>query len=353
MRIKALTKTMVGEELDAFIVTGTANVFYFTGSISEGVLIIQTESEPLLLAPRLNYSVALDQAKGVSVEHYTRANMIEKIVQKCDNEKIQRIGFDNLTLKTYQTLSDLLKTKLEPKTDLIWNMRKIKQEEEISLMRKASKLADIGMKAGQDAMKEGVGENVIAAEIAYAMRKEGAEDYAFPFIVASGPRSAYPHAGVTDRKLKLGDFVTIDMGARYHGYCSDLTRTFIVGSASEKQEKIYQAVLEANTTAFDSFVEDAECSEVDKVARDIITEKGFGEYFIHGLGHGVGLEVHEPPSVGQTSEENLRNGNTVTNEPGIYIHGFGGVRVEDTVLVSNHRPESLTKFPKNIEDILV
>lgn len=353
MRIKALTKTMVGEGLDAFIITKNANIFYFTESISEGILIIQTESDPLLLAPRLNHSIALDEAKGVSVEPYTRANMIEKIIQKCNNEKNQRIGFDNLTLKTYQTLKDLLKKKLEPQIDLIWNMRKIKQEKEIGLIRKASELTAIGMEAGRESMKEGTSENVIAAEISYAMRKEGAEDYAFPFIVASGPRSAYPHAGVTGRKLILGDFVTVDMGAKYNGYCSDLTRTFIVGQPSEKQEKIYRTVLEANTTAFDYIVEEAKCSEVDKVAREIIAEKGFGEHFIHGLGHGVGLEVHEPPSVSQNSEETLCNGNIVTDEPGIYIHGLGGVRVEDTVLVSNRRPESLTQFPKNIEDIII
>jgi Xaa-Pro dipeptidase len=352
MRIKALTESIGNEGIDAFIITGEANIFYYTGSISGGILIITAE-QPLLLAPKLNYSIAVDQARDVTVEPYIRKNMVEKVYESCSKAKPEKIGFNELGLKTYQSLNELFNSELEARPDLIWDMRKIKQEKEIGFMKKASKLTDIGMKAGRDVMKEGVSEHEISAEIAYAMRKAGAEDYAFPFIVASGPRSAYPHAGVTDRKVRLGDFITVDMGARFHGYCTDLTRTFIVGQPNDKQRSIYQTVLKANTTAFKYIIEGARCSEVDKVARDIIEKNGFGEHFIHGLGHGVGLEVHEPPSLSQSSEETLRNGNMVTNEPGVYIHGYGGVRVEDTVMVSGDKPESITHFPKKIEDIIV
>jgi Xaa-Pro aminopeptidase len=185
------------------------------------------------------------------------------------------------------------------------------------------------------------------------MRLKGADDYAFPFIVASGPRSAYPHAVVTDRKLANGDFVTIDMGARYRGYCIDLTRTFIIGEPRKKQLEIYNAVYNANIAALPYYREGSQGIDVDKVSRDIIEEAGYGDYYFHGLGHGIGLEVHEPPSISQHSKDKLVSGNVASNEPGIYIHGYGGVRIEDSVHVTEDDPIVLTKFPKNINDVIV
>jgi Xaa-Pro dipeptidase len=209
------------------------------------------------------------------------------------------------------------------------------------------------MEAIRNCLKDDLREYEVAAEAAYAMRKEGAEDCAFPFIVASGPRSAYPHAGVSDRKIRRGDLVKIDMGAAYHEYRSDNTRTFIIGSPTKKQRTIYETVLEANEAALPEIKEGAAGIEVDKIAREIIEKAGFGEAFIHGLGHGVGLEVHEPPSLSKRSEDILQVGNVVSNEPGIYLKGFGGVRIEDTVLVTPLGPERLTKFDKDLDAMRV
>jgi Xaa-Pro aminopeptidase len=185
------------------------------------------------------------------------------------------------------------------------------------------------------------------------MRRDGAEDIAFPFIVASGPRSSYPHAGVSERKIRRGDFVTIDIGATYNGYKSDITRTFIVGSPTLKQRRIYEAVLEANEAALPEIREGSKGINVDCIAREIIKKAGHGEDFIHSLGHGVGLEVHEPPSLSKRSKDVLVPGNVVSNEPGIYLKGFGGVRIEDTVLVTASGPEQLINFEKGLDAMRV
>lgn len=214
-------------------------------------------------------------------------------------------------------------------------------------------MADVGMEAIREHLGEGMREYEVAAEATYAMMWNGAEGIAFTTIVASGPRSAYPHASVTDRRIRKGDFVTIDMGATYKEYRSDITRTFIVGEPTEEQAKIYEAVLRANQTVLPEIKDGASGREVDGVARAVIEEAGYGEYFVHSLGHGVGLEVHEPPSLSKTSEDTLETGNVVTDEPGIYIPGFGGVRIEDTVLVTGSGPVRLTRFDKGLDAMRV
>jgi Xaa-Pro dipeptidase len=220
-------------------------------------------------------------------------------------------------------------------------------------MSRAGELADIGMEAVRESLKAGIREYEVAAEVAYAMMRNSAEGLAFSTIVASGPRSAYPHAGVTERRIKKGDLVTIDLGASHKEYKSDITRTFIIGKPTGKQENIYKTVLQAYNMAFPEFKDGADGKNVDMVARAIIEDAGFGERFVHSLGHGVGLEVHEPPSLSKKSKDTLRVGNVVTNEPGIYIPEFGGVRIEDTVLLTDLDPVRLTNFDRNLDTMCV
>lgn len=350
MRIKRLIKSLEHTDLDAYIVSREPNVYYYTGTTSGGMLIVASGAEPLLLAPRLNLAIAQAQASGCQVKPYTRNNLIEKMEEALKPLSPRTIGFDSLALDLYQKLQERISgTELKASADLVWNMRRVKDARERKLMRKAGKLADIGMEAIREHLREGVREHEVAAEAAYAMMRNGAEDLAFTTIVASGSRSAYPHAGVTDRRIRKGDLVTIDMGATYREYRSDVTRTFIMGEPTEEQERIYETVLKANGTALTEIKVGAKGSEVDGVARAIIEEAGYGEYFVHSLGHGVGLEVHEPPSLSKTSEDRLEKGNVVTDEPGIYIPGFGGVRIEDTVLVTDSSPVRLTRFDKGLD----
>jgi Xaa-Pro aminopeptidase len=353
MRIKKIQETLTEKELDALFISREPNIFYFTNSISGGFLIIPLEDIPTLFTSELNYNIAIDQAKRINIKSYKRSEFIDKISNACKELKLKKIGFDDLNLSTFNTISEKIDSKLIQSNDLIWSLRCIKEKEELKKMKKAAEQAEAGMNRAFTNMKVGITEYELAAEASYAMRQKGADDYAFPFIVASGLRSAYPHAGVSERKLMDGDFVTIDMGARYRGYCIDLTRTFIIGEPTKKQKEIYNTVYNANLAAFPNYFKGRKGKEVDKVSRDIIGKAGYGEYYIHGLGHGMGLEVHEPPSISKHSEDTLVSGNVVSNEPGIYIHGYGGVRIEDSVHITDGLPINLTNFPKEFEKIIV
>ncbi len=354
MRIMNLVKSLEEADLDVYVVTREPNIFYYAGTIGEGLLIVSSESDPVLLAKKRDISIAQDQAIGCEVRSFSGQTEIKEITSVLRELSPEAIGFDELSLGHYRELGDNLDdVRLVEKSELVWKMRKVKDPKEQEMMREAGRLSDTGMDAIRNCIKDGIREHEIAAEASHAMLKDGAEDHGFPFIVASGPRSAYPHAGVSDRKIRRGDFVKIDMGASYRGYRSDNTRTFILGSPTEEQRKIYETVLEANEAALPEIKDGAAGMEVDKIARDIIESAGYGESFIHGLGHGVGLEIHEPPSLSRRSKDTLWVGNVVTNEPGIYLKGFGGVRIEDTVLVTPSGPECLTNFNRDLDAMRV
>jgi Xaa-Pro dipeptidase len=222
----------------------------------------------------------------------------------------------------------------------------VKDPTELASIRKAAELTDAGVKAALSAIEVGVREYEVAAEMEYAMRKLGSEGVAFDTIVASGARSAFPHgahSGCTDQKIRKGEFIVIDVGARYNNYRADLTRTFMIGTPSPKQKRIYEVVREAHQKAFEKIKAGVRTRDVDAAARKVIEKAGFGKYFVHGLGHGVGLDIHEAPSLNPESKERLKVGNVVTDEPGIYIVNYGGVRIEDTVLVHKDQAEKLTK----------
>jgi Xaa-Pro dipeptidase len=205
------------------------------------------------------------------------------------------------------------------------------------------------MKAAYETIKPGIREYEVAAEIEYAMRRKGSWGTAFETIAASGTRSAFPHGGCTDRKIKKGDLVVVDIGATYQCYCSDMTRTVTAGKPSARQKKIYEIVRLAQEKAFQNVKPKARAKDIDAIARKVIENAGYGEYFVHGLGHGVGLEIHEPPTLNQESKDRLTVGNVITIEPGVYITGFGGIRIEDTVLVQKRKAEKLTKGPYTLE----
>jgi len=200
-------------------------------------------------------------------------------------------------------------------------------------------------------LEPGVIERDIVLEIEVFMRTNGAEGVAFPPIVASGLNSSRPHAGVTERAIGAGDFVTIDLGARVQGYCSDLTRTVVMGSASTRQREIYSAVYDANAAAIEAVHGGISGMDLDAVARDLLTKRGFGTQFGHGLGHGVGLQIHEMPSVNSRWRDSIPAGVVITIEPGVYIPEFGGVRIEDLVLVEDGGCTVLSESPRELTEI--
>jgi len=198
------------------------------------------------------------------------------------------------------------------------------------------------MKAANETIRPGVTEIAVGAEIEYAMRKKGGYGTAFETIVASGIRSAYPHGGCSPQEIRRGDLVVVDIGSKYNHYCSDMTRTFVAGKPTDKQKKLYDVVKVAQEKAYNAIKAKAKGKDVDQVARKVIEEAGYSDNFNHGLGHGVGLEIHEFPVLSPSSKDKLAAGNVVSNEPGIYFAGYGGFRIEDTVLVKKRVSEKLT-----------
>ena len=339
------------EKLDGYLVANEISILYFTGFLGGARLLTPKEGENILYVYGVNYEEAKETAKDCRVELVKRGEDPDlKLSDEIKGLKLRRVGFDTLEASTYLKLRKALKgVRLKAQGKLVWELRQVKDETEIRCMRKAAEFTDEGMRVAYETIRAGLREYELAAEMEYAMRRLGSGGTAFDTIVASGVRSAFPHGGCTDRKIRKGDLVVIDVGATYQHYRADLTRTITIEKPSPKQAKIYEAVREAKERAFQSVRAGVRARDADAAARSLIEEGGYGEYFVHGLGHGVGLEIHEPPTLGPESKEILRTGNVITVEPGIYIINFGGVRIEDTVLVHKEKAERLTKAPYTLK----
>jgi Xaa-Pro aminopeptidase len=257
-----------------------------------------------------------------------------------------------MTVRQFNKLGEELKeATLEPVDDLVSPLRAVKDEEELRRIRHACAIADAAFEQILPLVRPGVIERDLAIELEHFMKKRGAEKEAFDTIVASGPRSALPHGRASARRLEAGDFVTFDFGARWEGYNSDLTRTVVLGRASDEQRKVYMTVLGAQMAALGAIRAGAEAKQVDAVARDRIAAAGYGERFGHGLGHALGREVHDGGGMNSRSEMKLAAGMVLTVEPGIYINGWGGVRIEDDVVVTGEGCEILTHAPKELIEL--
>lgn len=267
---------------------------------------------------------------------------------------IKSIGIeeDTLTLKEYEKYKEAFKDiEIKRLGDTIKDLRVIKDKSELELIDKAAGIADEAFNYILPFIKEGAIEKEVALELETYMRRLGADGVSFETIVASGKRSSLPHGLASDKVIERGDFVTLDFGCIYKGYCSDMTRTVVVGKASEEQKEIYETVLEANKAVIENLKPNMTCSEIDSVAREIIEIKGYGDKFVHSLGHGVGREIHELPRVSSSVKEVLTSGMVITDEPGIYIEGFGGVRIEDLLVVTSEGCKVLSKSPKHLIEI--
>jgi len=349
-RIDALKSLFASKKLDGYLVAAEKNLQYFAGFSGGSMLLIPSEGDNVLFVHGVNFEAAKEEAKDVHVELVKTGEDLEKIVsERVRRLGLRHIGFDSLKVSAYLKIRSLLK-ETEPETaeDLVWSLRKVKDETELRLIKRAADLTSRGMKKASEILEVGLKEREIAAEVEYEMRKAGSDGVAFESIVSSGPDSAFPHGGQSEREIRKGEFVVVDIGAKVKGYCADLTRTFITGKPTSRQAEIYRTVKEAQSLAVSRIHSGIEAKEIDEAARDHITEMGYGEYFVHSLGHGVGLEVHEPPALGPTSKDVLAAGNVVTVEPGVYIPQFGGVRIEDTVLVLDKGEEKLTKAPVSL-----
>ena len=356
-RLKALKQlAFEKKDFDAFLVTNAVNLLYFAGFPGTACMLIPKKGKSTIYVYNVNYEQTKAEAKGFKVELVkTGEDLATKISKKVKTTKTEKLGLDAITgvpgvadyLKLKKVLRGIAKIKID--NEPVRTLRKVKDEEEIKLMRKAGELTSKGMKAAYETIKPGVREYEVAAEIEGAMRRNGSSGTAFETIVASGVRSAFPHGGCTDRRMRKGDLVVVDIGATYQYYCSDMTRTITAGKPSAKQKKMYEIVRLAQDKAFQAVKPKAKAKDIDAISRKVINDAGYDEYYVHGLGHGVGLEVHEPPTLNSTSKDKLTVGNVVTIEPGIYVVDFGGIRIEDTVLVQKGEGEKLTRGPYTLE----
>jgi Xaa-Pro aminopeptidase len=335
-------------KFDGFLIFNTSNLLYFTSFPGNAALLIPRDGDATAHVYSVNYEQSRTEAKGFTVERVERGeNLIAKIASQVKDAGIKNLALDALGIESWRSLAKETRgnVKLKAKPALVSQLRVVKDEAEIAVMRKAGELTSLGMETAYEVLRAGMSEIEVAAEIEYAMRKHGSYGTAFDTAVSSGSASAFPHGGCSDRKIREGELVVVDFGAVNKFYRSDMTRTIVVGKPSEKQMKLHKIVKMAQEEALAAIKPNAKASEVDAVARNVIEDAGYGEYFVHGLGHGVGLDIHEPPTLNTVSKEKLQAGNVITDEPGIYLPGYGGVRIEDTLLVAKNGAEKLTKGP--------
>lgn len=351
-RQQRLRKSLEEEGLEALYVTNLLNVRYlcgFTGS--NGALLLGLSGTWFFTDGRYRTQSAEEVAEAEIAVYPTPDASREAVRKGAEDLAASIIGFESshVSVATREGLGEIFEGReLRPTRGLVERLRRIKEPEELDLIRRAAEMADAGFGHILSTVEVGKTEREIALDLEVYLRKEGAEAVSFEPIVAAGERSALPHARPTDRTVEKGHFLLFDLGCVYRGYCSDLTRTVVVGPIDERHREVYEAVLAANEAGIAAVRPGAEAREVDAAARDVIAGAGYEEAFMHGLGHGVGIEVHEAPTLRSTSEDVLEAGDVVTVEPGAYFGGWGGVRVEDLVTVVEGGAEVLSKASKEL-----
>lgn len=351
-RISKLREKMNKKGLDAVLLVGDANRNYLSGFTGdESFSVIAVHKAFFITDSRFTEQAKEQVAEEYEVVEYSKnstfSDFLADLVNKND---ITKLGFeeDVVSFSTYSHYKSKVNCEFLPMEGIVEEIRVIKDESELAIIRKAAEIADETFQHIIKFIKPGMTETEIGLELEFHMKKLGATALSFPSIVASGVRSSLPHGVATDKVVNNGEFLTLDYGCVYKGYCSDMTRTLVIGEPSEKMLEIYNVVLEAQERALKAFKPGTPAIDVDKVARDYIEEKGYGDYFGHSLGHGVGRQIHEAPTVGYRNAKELQVGMVVTDEPGIYIPGFGGVRIEDLLVIKEEGIEILSKSPKEL-----
>ncbi|HWS91928.1 MAG TPA: Xaa-Pro peptidase family protein [Mycobacterium sp.] len=362
-------KAQIGASgLDAMLVTDLINVRYlsgFTGS-NGALLVFADERGPVLATDGRYRTQAAEQAPGLEIAIERAVGRY--LVGRAADAGVGKLGFESnvVTVDGFDALTSELDdrkgaTELVRAAGTVEALREVKDAGEVALLRLACEAADAALTdlVARGGLRPGRTEREVSRELEALMLDHGADAISFETIVAAGPNSAIPHHRPTDAVLAEGDFVKIDFGALVAGYHSDMTRTFVLGQAADWQLEIYQLVAEAQRAGREALRAGADLRDVDAAARQLIVDAGYGDRFSHGLGHGVGLQIHEAPGIGATSVGTLLAGSVVTVEPGVYLPGRGGVRIEDTLVVASktgretpetarHTPELLTRFPKEL-----
>lgn len=347
-RVRNTQKLFKGYEIDALLVTSPYNLRYVSNFTGTSGLALITADDAYFVTDFRYTEQATDQAKGFKVIEAKSFN--DEIARILKQHQIESLGYetDHLTVSEFKVYEKDLDVNLVPVSGLIESLREIKEIGEVEKIKKAIQITESALEHIFDFIKPGITEIEVANELDFYMRKLGASGVSFDTIVASGVRSAMPHGVASHKVIELGDMITIDFGCYYEGYVSDMTRTFALGDPGEKLKEIYEIVRVANQKVHEQVRPGLTGKEMDAIARDYITECGYGEYFGHSTGHGIGLEIHEAPAISWKNDQGLKPGHTITNEPGIYLPGIGGVRIEDDIWVQKDRAENLMTFTHDL-----
>lgn len=349
-------------DIDAAFITNPDNVFYVSGFKSNpherllGVMVFK-DAEPFLICPKMEMPDAKNAGwEGEIVGHADTDDAMELLHRtaagRAEAFKKMAIEKSHMTVDRYEALAKLFEgAEFIALDNKINSMRVVKDEAELQILREAAELADYAIEVGARTLREGITEIEVMTEIELALKKRGVTHMSFDTTVLSGPKAASPHGKTGDRKIQKGDLVLFDLGVVHKGYCSDITRTLAFGEPNEEQKEVYQVVLQAELAAVDAVKPGVTAAQLDQASRQVIEAAGYGQFFTHRLGHGLGVSVHEFPSLHGGNHMMMETGMVFTIEPGIYVPGKVGVRIEDDVAVTENGVEVLTKYPKELQII--
>ncbi|WP_291163590.1 M24 family metallopeptidase [Gemmatimonas sp. UBA7669] len=354
-RLAALREALGRADLDGLLVSSLPNVRYLTGFTGSNALLLVTPLE-LMLFTDFRYAAQVEDEVGAHATVQIEANSLWAGLwaRLAATTGVERIGFESAHL-LHRDFSRLLEQgarwQWRPVVDCVEQLRECKDEGEVACIERAVAIAETALVRTFEQLRPGLTELAVAGLLEHQLRDAGSEGFPFETIVASGPRSALPHARASERVLAPGDFVLIDFGAIFAGYCADITRTVVLGPASARQREIHDIVREANVRASGAIRAEMQGMAADALAREYIDARGYGDAFGHSLGHGIGLEVHEGPRLSRSAEAPLAAGMVVTVEPGIYLPGWGGVRIEDDVLITADGARVLTRLDRRLTEL--
>ncbi|WP_062048179.1 Xaa-Pro peptidase family protein [Bacillus sp. JCM 19034] len=349
-RIELLREKLKEHDIDALLITSSYNRRYIANFTGTAGVVLITNKEALFITDFRYIEQAKEQAQGFEIVEHTGL-IFHEVAKQCNQYNVKKLGFEqaHVTYEYYQLIKQALEeTTLVPVSGLVEELRLIKDANEIEKVQAAAQIADAAFDHILSYIRPGIKEIDVANELEFFMRKEGATSSSFDIIVASGYRSALPHGVASEKVIEKGELVTLDFGALLNGYCSDITRTVAVGEVTDQLKEIYQTVLQAQLRGMEGIKPGLTGKEADALTRDYIEDKGFGAYFGHSTGHGLGMEVHEEPRLSKLSKTVLKPGMIVTVEPGIYITGVGGTRIEDDTLITADGNRSFTYSPKEL-----
>ncbi|WP_314581121.1 Xaa-Pro peptidase family protein [Enterococcus gilvus] len=348
-RIEKLRALMKNDGIDAYLVTSPANLRYLTNFTGTAGLAFITLKEAFFITDFRYTEQASEQVQGMTILQH-QGDIVGEVIKLMEREGIRVLGFEDafVTYAEYSVFEEVIDAELAPASGLIERLREQKDEGEIAIIEKACAIADEGFDHVLKMIRPGMTEIELANQLDFFMRSLGASGTSFETIVASGLRSALPHGVASEKVIEQGDMITLDFGCVYQGYVSDITRTFAIGDPGQSLKDIYQIVLNAQLKVIEAAQPGVTGAQLDAVARTFISEAGYGDAFGHSTGHGIGMEIHEGPTVSRSNEEALAVGNVITDEPGIYIPGLGGVRIEDDLVIVADGNRLLTLSPKEL-----